>query len=140
MYSSVVLVPCPGADPHATWTRDPLPDGVFETYPAQFPEMGPTQATTGAVPSRARPSWVARGIRKEAAIARILAYKHRKISNNLTLKNLADDLLRLLFKERGSQVGLWPPMSPYLPLTRRSLASSPLAPFFSFVTVLAAWL
>jgi hypothetical protein len=113
LYSSVVLIPCPGADPHKTWTRDPLPDDVFRTkpsfYPAQFSEIGPPLMTmTGGVLQPAidpvLPYWT-RGIRKEANIARILTYKHCRISNRVTLKHHANDLLRLLFRERGGKVG-----------------------------------
>lgn len=31
LFPSVVLVPCPGADPYDTWTREPLPRDVFES-------------------------------------------------------------------------------------------------------------
>lgn len=69
---SVVLVPCPGADPLKTWV------GEWEQQ-----------------------LWATDGIRKQAPAANIMTYDHGDVKEEWTLKSLSTDLLRLLFEERS---------------------------------------
>ncbi|KAK9783602.1 putative DUF676 domain-containing protein [Seiridium cardinale] len=78
----IIAIPCPGASPIETWTRDPFPDGTFGSPPNDL--------------------WVQQGLRSKINIARVLLYKHRELHEGLTLENLADDLLDRLSRMRES--------------------------------------
>lgn len=69
---SVVLVPCPGADPLKTWVGE-----------------------------GGRNLWATNGIRLQAPMAHVMTYDHGDVKEEWTLKKLATDLLRLLFEERS---------------------------------------
>ncbi|KUI72968.1 Protein SERAC1 [Cytospora mali] len=104
----VVLVPCPGADPHDTWTRDRLPSDVFESTfdwdelqikvgikraPRLHPDM--------FYHNDKWPSWTQSGIRNEVEFARVLTYDHGDISADTTIKELAENLLKVLRENRS---------------------------------------
>ncbi|KAK6080107.1 ankyrin repeat protein [Seiridium cupressi] len=84
----IIAIPCPGASPIETWTRDPFPDGSFGSPPNDL--------------------WVQQGLRSKINIARVLLYKHRELHEGLTLENLADDLLDRLSRMRESHEGARP--------------------------------
>lgn len=112
----VVAVPCPGADPLRPWIgSEPLPDGYFgHPYNADELDMHPTlKALAGdAILSpginvnlrKAAQVWVRQGIRKSASTARVLLYRHRTLSDGLTLESLADDLMNHVMKMREGLV------------------------------------
>lgn len=112
---SIVTVPCPGADPHQTWTRDALLENFFSSSPWEEPELHETgkellrtSIVSPVIPRalpKAVPSWVRQGIRKEANQARILLYSHQVPVEGTTLSKLADDLLAQLRELRGDEVG-----------------------------------
>ncbi|RCI11521.1 hypothetical protein L249_7715 [Ophiocordyceps polyrhachis-furcata BCC 54312] len=85
----VVTVPCPGADPLQSWSRDGLVGRYFGA---------PSMRDADAVPARhgaaSGPSWVRQGIRREAPRARILLYAHPDLVAGITLADLADALLQ----------------------------------------------
>ncbi|KAF3761836.1 hypothetical protein M406DRAFT_265907 [Cryphonectria parasitica EP155] len=81
----IITVPCPGADPLVTWTRDPLPDGYFGNFP------------------KAAHLWVKQGIRRFADTARVLLYRHRELVEGVSLDSLAQDLLENVLLTRDSQ-------------------------------------
>lgn len=99
----VITVPCPGADPVETWTRDPLPDGFFEnkesnepvTQPALRELAGDAILSPGLSANLARAAglWVRQGIRQYASRARVLLYRHREVTDQTNLEQLAEDLL-----------------------------------------------
>lgn len=99
----IITVPCPGADPVETWTRDPLPNGYFGNPSDNELTAHPTvkELAGDAVLSpgigrdftKAAHLWVKQGIRRYASTARVLLYRHRELSNNIKLDSLARDLL-----------------------------------------------
>lgn len=91
----IVTVPCPGADPLRTWTRDGLMSRCFGAL-----SMRDAQA---ADPTRPVPSWARQGIRREADMARILLYEHPPLEHGVSLACLADALLEALGKAREGQ-------------------------------------
>ncbi|ROW01877.1 hypothetical protein VMCG_05611 [Cytospora schulzeri] len=96
----VVLVPCPGAHPHETWTRDPITT-IFGRSPTSQP-MHAHRTLIAGVPlepalgrdAKKAPSWARGGIKKEVNSARVLSYDHGDITDSRNLKSMADDLLR----------------------------------------------
>jgi hypothetical protein len=112
----IVAVPCPGADPFLTWLgNDPFPDGYFG-IPAQVElDLRPTvrelagDAILSPAINRHLPKaahlWVRQGIRKSASTARVLLYKHRPLTDGVTLEVLAQDLLDQVLKLRRGLVG-----------------------------------
>lgn len=107
LYSSVVLVPCPGADPYDTWTRDRLPRDVFEsTFDWNKPNVKARAPTLDSEMFQMSqyidksPSWARSGIRKEVGFARVLSYDHGDIPEAATIKQLSMNLLELLRNER----------------------------------------
>lgn len=109
----VIAVPCVGASPVDTWARDPLVDGYFglpsstglERYPTvkKLPENSILSPTINRHLPRASPLWILHGIRKEVNTARILLYRHRELSEDMTLDEAAEDLLDQIEKMRAGQ-------------------------------------
>ncbi|ROW03396.1 hypothetical protein VSDG_01204 [Cytospora chrysosperma] len=106
----IVTVPCPGADPVETWTRDPLPDGFFGNpsdneltdYPTVKELAGDAILTPGIGGNfpKAAHLWVRQGIRRFANTARVLLYRHRELTDHTTLDSLATDLLNNVLQRR----------------------------------------
>lgn len=115
---SVVLVGCPGADPHDTWTRDPLSRSFFKKLsnlrlnqtgkndePLALKEL--VEATP--VPlnvdreSKSTLAWPRSGIRLEANTARVLTYDHGYIEKDKGLENMAAGLLSCIYAERTGE-------------------------------------
>ncbi|KAF4970848.1 hypothetical protein FSARC_2214 [Fusarium sarcochroum] len=91
----IVTVPCPGADPLRTWSRDGLMGRYFGAL-----AMRDAEGSVLADSDRPAPSWVRQGIRREADRARILLYEHPSTADGMTLSSLADALLDELEKLR----------------------------------------
>lgn len=108
----IITVPCPGADPVETWTRDPLPDGFFgnpldnelTSHPTLKELAGDAILTPGigANFSKAAHLWVRQGIRRYASTARVLLYRHRELTEDVSLDLLAKDLLHNVLLTRDS--------------------------------------
>lgn len=114
---SIVLVPCPGADPHETWMREALSRDFFKRLPTfhqgkatkwSEPHIakGPTAGTL-LPPSlgkdyKAAPSWARSGVRHDANTARVLTYDHGDITPDRNLKSMADDLLSSICTETAA--------------------------------------
>ncbi|KAF4446222.1 Protein SERAC1 [Fusarium austroafricanum] len=90
----IVTVPCPGADPLRTWSRDGLMGRYFGALSMRDAE-GAAEADDRPVPS-----WVRQGLRREADVARILLYEHPTATEGMKLSALADALLDELAKLR----------------------------------------
>lgn len=106
---SVVLIGCPGADAHETWTRAPLPPNVFKkstTKRLDYTRIGKhlinSTSLHPALPKGATPSWARSGIRLEVPKARVLTYAHSAPVAGTMLKKLAYDLLNALSELRGA--------------------------------------
>ncbi|KAG8169743.1 hypothetical protein KVR01_000488 [Diaporthe batatas] len=109
----IITVPCPGADPVETWTRDPLPDNFFGEpgHEDVIPQSTIKELAGDAILSpgiggnfpRAAHLWVRQGIRRYANTARVLLYRHRELTDSTTLEGLARDLLENVFKRRQRQ-------------------------------------
>ncbi|KAM0440539.1 hypothetical protein ACHAQK_005510 [Fusarium lateritium] len=91
----IVAVPCPGADPIRTWSRD----GLMSRYYGAL-SMRDAEGSTGLDNDRPAPSWIRQGIRREADRARILLYRHPSAVEGVRLSALADALLNELDKLR----------------------------------------
>jgi len=114
--SSIITVPVPGADPLTTWTRDALPKGIFDDLGSktrraartfigeQILHATPVRPALEKVPEKDRPSWVLRGIKREAPQARILTYTHGDLPIGTTLNSLAINLLKNIKKENPANV------------------------------------
>lgn len=99
----VIAIPCPGADPVETWTRDPLPHGYFgnpldnelTAHPTLKELAGDAVLSPGIGHdfTKAAHLWVKQGIRRYASTARVLLYRHRELSDRTNLDSLARDLL-----------------------------------------------
>lgn len=112
----VVAVPCPGADPLRPWIgSEPLPDGYFSPpfnreelnmHPALKELAGDAILSPGISVDlrKAAHVWVRQGIRGSASTARVLLYRHRTLSDGLTLESLADDLMSHVMKKREGLV------------------------------------
>ncbi|KAI0599276.1 hypothetical protein F4775DRAFT_591720 [Biscogniauxia sp. FL1348] len=106
----IVAVPCIGASPVDTWARDPLREDYFEfplsteleNYPTvkELPGSSNLTPTNDHPPPRATQLWILQGIRKEASMARVLLYRHRELTESMTLDQAADDLLEQVGKIR----------------------------------------
>ncbi|KAK2599604.1 hypothetical protein N8I77_011344 [Diaporthe amygdali] len=106
----IVTVPCPGADPVETWTRDPLPDGFFGdpdqvdqiSHPAIKELAGDAILSPGIGGNfpKAAHLWVRQGIRRYASTARVMLYRHRELNDSTTLDGLARDLLEKVLQRR----------------------------------------
>lgn len=106
----IITVPCPGADPVETWTRDPLPDNFFGepgqdeviSQPTIKELAGDAILTPGIGGNfpKAAHLWVRQGIRRYANTARVLLYRHRELTDSTTLEGLARDLLENVFRRR----------------------------------------
>ncbi|RDA87075.1 hypothetical protein CP532_0190 [Ophiocordyceps camponoti-leonardi (nom. inval.)] len=92
----VVTVPCPGADPLQSWSRDGLVGRYFGA-----PSMRDAEAVPARHGAALGPSWVRQGIRREAPRARILLYAHPDLVAGITLADLADALLQELHMLRS---------------------------------------
>lgn len=109
----IVTVPCPGADPVETWTRDPLPEGYFgnpadndlTSQPAIKRLAGDAILSPGIGShfSKAAHLWVRQGIRRYANDARVMLYRHRELTDNTTIDGLARDLLESVIERRGDR-------------------------------------
>lgn len=109
----IITVPCPGADPVETWTRDPLPDGFFgnplddelTTHPALKELAGDAILSPGIASNfpRAAHLWVRQGIRRYASMARVLLYRHRELTDHTNLDQLAKDLLENVLLTRDDR-------------------------------------
>lgn len=106
---SVVLVACPGADAHTTWTRSHLPHYIFDrmaTRPQEFKRIGEPLIRSAGIPTTfakgETPAWPRSGLRREEPKARVLTYTHSGLAAQTGLKNLADDLLHVLSRERAA--------------------------------------
>ncbi|KAL9565774.1 hypothetical protein ACKAV7_009956 [Fusarium commune] len=86
----IVTVPCPGADPLRTWSRD----GLMSRYYGALSMRDAEGAASDA--DRPAPSWVRQGLRREADRARILLYEHPSTTEDTRLSTLADALLEEL--------------------------------------------
>ncbi|KAF5719233.1 hypothetical protein FGLOB1_1254 [Fusarium globosum] len=86
----IVTVPCPGADPLRTWSRDGLMSRYYGALSMRDAEGAGSDA------DRPAPSWVRQGLRREADRARILLYEHPSTTEDTRLSNLADALLEEL--------------------------------------------
>ncbi|KAK1985866.1 hypothetical protein LZ30DRAFT_707297 [Colletotrichum cereale] len=107
----IVCVPCPGADPVETWSRDPLPEGYFGR-PSDVSSTAVKELAGASILSptinrhlpMATHLWVRQGIRKEVSEARVLLYRHRKLVEGVTLDDLAQDLIEQVWNVRyGNQ-------------------------------------
>jgi hypothetical protein len=87
----IVTVPCPGANPLRTWSRDGRMSRFFGAL-----SMRDAEGQTAPDQDRPAPSWVRQGIRREADRARILLYEHPLATEDTRLSNLADALLEEL--------------------------------------------
>lgn len=106
----IVPVPCPGADPVETWTRDPLPEDYFGnpadddlmSQPAVKQLAGDAILSPGIGShfSKAAHLWVRQGIRRYANNARVMLYRHREITDSTTIDGLARDLLECVLRRR----------------------------------------
>lgn len=113
----IIAVPCPGASPVDTWTREPLPDGCF-TVPqpdlGNFPTAKQLPGSSILTPAidrhlpRAKPLWIRHGLRTEISTARVLLYQHRELNEGVTLEKLADDLLEHIVRMRDGHKGARP--------------------------------
>ncbi|KAI5918852.1 hypothetical protein F4810DRAFT_690263 [Camillea tinctor] len=107
----IVAVPCIGASPVDTWARDPLRDDYFELPPSaelekyatvkELPGSSILTPTIDHLLPRATQLWIRQGIRKEANMARVLLYRHRELTDGMTLEQAADDLLEQVSKIRA---------------------------------------
>ncbi|KAG5800273.1 hypothetical protein H9Q69_000710 [Fusarium xylarioides] len=86
----IVTVPCPGADPLRTWSRD----GLMSRYYGALSMRDAEGAASDA--DRPAPSWVRQGLRREADRARILLYEHPSTTEDTRLSTMADALLEEL--------------------------------------------
>ncbi|KAF4501482.1 hypothetical protein FAGAP_2317 [Fusarium agapanthi] len=86
----IVTVPCPGADPLRTWSRDGLMSRYYGALSMRDAEGAASEA------DRPAPSWVRQGLRREADRARILLYEHPSTTEDTRLSTLADALLEEL--------------------------------------------
>lgn len=96
----IIAVPCPGASPIDTWTRDPLDDGDFLKSQDELPLGKTLPAVASRNLSNAGNTWICRGIRTKINMARVLLYRHRELHEGLTIESLADDLLNQLVQMR----------------------------------------
>ncbi|KAI1505797.1 hypothetical protein F5X99DRAFT_217790 [Biscogniauxia marginata] len=106
----IVAVPCIGASPDDTWARDPLGDDYFQYPPSNelknYPTAKELPGSSILTPTIDRPLpratqlWIRQGIRKAASMARVLLYRHRELTEGMTLDQAADDLLEQLCKMR----------------------------------------
>ncbi|KAI0007362.1 hypothetical protein F4779DRAFT_516523 [Xylariaceae sp. FL0662B] len=109
----IVAVPCIGASPVDTWARDPLSEGYFglptptelNKYPTvkELPGSSVLSPTINRHLPKASHLWIRQGIRKEVSTARVMLYRHRELSEGMTLDQAADDLLEQLVKMRKDQ-------------------------------------
>lgn len=109
----IICVPCIGASPVETWTRDPLEDGYFgfpsSTELAKYPTVKELPGGSILSPAinrhlpKAKHLWVRQGIRIEVNTARVLLYSHRELTEGLTLDQMADDLLEHIRRMREGQ-------------------------------------
>ncbi|KAI1178643.1 hypothetical protein F4777DRAFT_575884 [Nemania sp. FL0916] len=109
----IIAVPCVGASPVDTWGREPLPHGYF-TFPSATDDNDPAiRQLPGSVilnpafssnPPAASSIWVRHGIRAAVSTARVLLYRHCQLHDGLTLDQLADDLLEIIWREGQPRV------------------------------------
>ncbi|KAI1455207.1 hypothetical protein F4805DRAFT_285651 [Annulohypoxylon moriforme] len=109
----IIAVPCVGASPVDTWSRDPIGDGYFsfpssselDRYPTamQLPGNSVLSPTITRNLPAATHLWVRQGIRKEVNTARVMLYRHRELTEGMTLDQAADDLLEQVVKMRAGQ-------------------------------------
>ncbi|CAJ2506537.1 Uu.00g006670.m01.CDS01 [Anthostomella pinea] len=107
----VIAVPCIGASPVDTWARDPLSEGYFgfpvatelDKYSTvkELPGSSLLSPTIDRVLPKASHTWIRQGIRKEVNTARVMLYRHRELTEGMTLEQAADDLLGQLAKMRA---------------------------------------
>lgn len=112
----IIAVPCPGADPVKTWTSAPLPDHYFGLEPQNELQRLPTVAKLAGnvilspvidrhLP-RAGHVWVRQDIRGKVNTARVLLYRHRALTDDMRLEDLARDLLDQVKQVRPGTVSL----------------------------------
>jgi hypothetical protein len=112
----IICVPCPGADPEETWSRESLPDGYFQfpvdnTWPPR-PTLNKLAGETILSPGidknlpKAPHVWVRHGIRRSISAARVMLYRHRALTDGMTLSSLAQDLLHHVQLHRENLVSI----------------------------------
>lgn len=107
----IIAVPCIGASPIDTWARDPLSDGYFTYPPAteldhystvkKLPGSSVLTPTIAHNLPKASHLWIRQGIRKEASQARVMLYRHREVTEGMTIESAADDLIEQIMKMRA---------------------------------------
>ncbi|KAI1115569.1 hypothetical protein F5Y14DRAFT_410352 [Nemania sp. NC0429] len=107
----IIAVPCIGASPIDTWARDPLSDGYFTNPPTNehdnYSTVKALPGSTALSPAithtlpKASHSWIRQGIRGEANQARIMLYRHREVTEGMTIESAADDLIEQVMKMRA---------------------------------------
>ncbi|KAI1422515.1 hypothetical protein F5Y12DRAFT_762408 [Xylaria sp. FL1777] len=107
----IIAVPCIGASPIDTWARDPLSEGYFKFPPSieldkystvkELPGSSVLSPTINRVLPKASHLWIRQGIRKEVSKARVMLYRHRELSEEMTIETAADDLIEQITKMRA---------------------------------------
>ncbi|KAI1340770.1 hypothetical protein F5Y15DRAFT_32202 [Xylariaceae sp. FL0016] len=107
----IIAIPCIGASPVDTWTRDPLTDGYFGfPQPSDLPKYATVKElpafsllspTIDRVLPKASHVWIRQGIRKEVSSARVMLYRHRELTEGMNLENAADDLMNQILQMRA---------------------------------------
>ncbi|TGJ80423.1 hypothetical protein E0Z10_g8343 [Xylaria hypoxylon] len=107
----IIAVPCPGASPVDTWSRDPLREGYFSFPPTteldkfstvkELPGSSVLSPTINRVLPKASHLWIRQGIRKEVSKARVMLYRHRELAEGMTIQTAADDLIEQVIKNRA---------------------------------------
>lgn len=111
----MVLVACPGADPRGTWISEDmsaaqlgLPRRITtgsrnwiksEVGNAVLHSTDPVLKSVVQRHPRQPLSWARQGIRKHAEVARVLVYDHGDVADDMGLKSLANNLLRVIHAE-----------------------------------------
>ncbi|KAH7033621.1 uncharacterized protein B0I36DRAFT_287943 [Microdochium trichocladiopsis] len=108
----IVAIPCIGASPVDTWSREPFDATYFDSAPPNVVESqsqdvqhrlpdGVVAPDSRRPPTKTSPSWIRQGIRQEINTARIMLYRHRTVHAGFTLDDAADDLLQHLVRIRA---------------------------------------
>jgi hypothetical protein len=107
----IIAVPCIGASPIETWARDPFTTNYFAlpapnwlekgSKPKELPKSSAPAPTINHGPPTACDMWIRAGIRKEVSQARIMLYRHRELTDDMTIDQAADDLIEQLTKMRA---------------------------------------
>ncbi|KAF3056375.1 hypothetical protein GL218_06458 [Daldinia childiae] len=109
----IIAIPCVGASSVDTWARDPLTEDYFG-FPMsnelhhystvkELPGSSILSPTINRPLPKASQMWIRQGIRKEVSTARVMLYRHRELTEGMTLDQAADDLLDQISKIRARQ-------------------------------------